>query len=117
MPNLVMEYTHSVDERINVQSLLEDLHTVLIKSEYFALTSIKSRAIRLHHWLVGDLADSVDFIHLTLEPLAGLSDEQKSILSAALMAVLNQQALHVQSLTINIRDMDPLCFAKETHFS
>lgn len=112
MPNLVMEYSNSVDERVNVQGLLEDLHQVALQSGLFDVGSVKSRAIRVHNWLIGDESDSVDFIHISFELLAGRTDEQKRELSRQLMAVLQQQASHVRSLTVNMRDMDTECFQK-----
>ena len=57
MPNLVMEYSNSVDERVNVQLLLEDLHQAEISSGLFEVSSVKSRALRCYHWLVGDEED------------------------------------------------------------
>ena len=39
MPNLVVEYSSSVDERVNTQGLLEDLHQVLIDSGLFYSSS------------------------------------------------------------------------------
>ncbi|RJX64830.1 5-carboxymethyl-2-hydroxymuconate isomerase [Vibrio sinensis] len=112
MPNLVMEYSNSVDERVNVQGLLEDLHHVVLRSELFDCASVKSRALRCHHWLVGEEGDSVDFIHISFELLSGRSSEQKRELSRQLMNVLQEQAGHVRSLTINIRDMDKESFQK-----
>jgi len=112
MPNLVMEYSNSVDERVNVQGLLEDLHQVALQSGLFDVGSVKSRALRCHNWLIGDEADSVDFIHISFELLDGRTAEQKRDLSRQLMTVLQEQASHVRSLTVNIRDMDKDCFQK-----
>ena len=67
MPNLVLEYSNSVDERVNVQGLLEDLHKVTLDSGLFELASVKSRALRCHNWLVGEEGDSVDFIHINFD--------------------------------------------------
>lgn len=112
MPNLVLEYTNSVDERVNIQGLLEDLHQVTLECGLFQVNDVKSRALRCHHWLIGELEDSVDFIHITFELLEGRSTEQKQQLSDALMAVLQQQASEVKSLTVNMRDMDRDSFRK-----
>lgn len=112
MPNLVMEYSNSVDERINVQGLLADLHQVAIDSGLFDTGSVKSRALRCHQWLIGHQGDSVDFIHISFELLAGRSAESKRELSRKFMEVLVEKASHVHSLTINIRDMDADCFQK-----
>ncbi|GAL15095.1 5-carboxymethyl-2-hydroxymuconate delta-isomerase [Vibrio astriarenae] len=112
MPNLIMEYTNTVEEQVNVQGLLEDLHRVAIDSGLFDVTSIKSRALRCHHWLIGEDEDDSDFIHITFELLDGRTEEQKRELSRGLMVVLAEQASHIKSLTINIRDMDRSCFQK-----
>ncbi|KJY82671.1 5-carboxymethyl-2-hydroxymuconate isomerase [Vibrio galatheae] len=112
MPNLVMEYSNSVDERVNIQGLLEDLHNVALSCGLFDIDSVKSRSLRCHNWLIGDSGDSQDFIHLSFELLDGRTAEQKRDLSRQLMAVLQEQASHVHSLTVNIRDMDKDCFQK-----
>ncbi|PXA71534.1 MULTISPECIES: 5-carboxymethyl-2-hydroxymuconate Delta-isomerase [Vibrio] len=112
MPNLVLEYSNSVEERVNIQGLLEDLHQVAIDSGLFETASIKSRTLRCHHWLIGEQGDSVDFIHLSFELLDGRSAQQKRELSRQLMTVLAEQASQVHSLTINVRDMDKDSFQK-----
>ncbi|USD65467.1 5-carboxymethyl-2-hydroxymuconate Delta-isomerase [Vibrio sp. SCSIO 43136] len=112
MPNLVLEYSNSVEQRVNVQGLLEDLHQVAMESGLFDIASIKSRALRCHHWLIGDKEDSEDFIHISFELLSGRTEEQKRDLSRQLMAVLQQQADSIHSLTVNVRDMDRSCFQK-----
>ncbi len=45
MPNLVMEYSNSVDERINVQGLLEDLHRAAIDSGLYKFGKISRAAL------------------------------------------------------------------------
>ncbi|WP_299688525.1 5-carboxymethyl-2-hydroxymuconate Delta-isomerase [uncultured Vibrio sp.] len=115
MPNLVLEYSNSVDERVNIQGLLEDLHQVALTCGLFDVPSVKSRSLRCHNWLVGDEEDSVDFIHISFELLAGRTEQQKRELSRTLMQTLQEQASHVRSLTVNIRDMDKGCFQKVTN--
>ncbi|MGR5239089.1 5-carboxymethyl-2-hydroxymuconate Delta-isomerase [Vibrio alfacsensis] len=112
MPNLVLEYSSSVDERVNVQGLLEDLHKVALDSGLFELASVKSRAFECHDWLVGEEGNSADFIHISFDLLAGRTPEQKRELSRALMSVLQTHANHVRSLTVNVRDMDIESFQK-----
>ncbi|MEZ9856281.1 5-carboxymethyl-2-hydroxymuconate Delta-isomerase, partial [Vibrio breoganii] len=75
MPNLVLEYSNSVDERVNIQGLLEDLHQVALTCGLFDVPSVKSRSLRCHNWLVGDEEDSVDFIHISFELLSGRTEE------------------------------------------
>ncbi|MCG3729601.1 5-carboxymethyl-2-hydroxymuconate Delta-isomerase [Vibrio cincinnatiensis] len=115
MPNLVLEYSNSVEERVNIQGLLEDLHQVTLQSGLFEASSVKSRTLRCHHWLIGDQGNSADFIHLNVELLDGRTESQKQRLAQQLIQVLSEQASQVYSLTVNIRDMDSACFQKETH--
>lgn len=112
MPNLVLEYSNSVEERLNVPSLLEDLHHVALKCGLFDASSVKSRTLRCHHWLIGEEGNSVDFIHVSFDLLSGRTQQQKRDLSRQLMAVLQEKAGHVCSLTVNVRDMDKECFQK-----
>lgn len=112
MPNLVLEYTNSVDERVNMQGLLEDLHQVALDSGLFRSIDIKSRALRCHHWLIGELGDSEDFINVTFELLEGRTDEQKRQLAEKLKDVLLDKASNVKSLSVNVRDMDKNAFQK-----
>ncbi|MGL6260770.1 5-carboxymethyl-2-hydroxymuconate Delta-isomerase [Vibrio sp. WXL210] len=112
MPNLIMEYTNTLEERVNVQGLLEDLHQVVLDSGLFELNDVRSRALRYHHWLIGEHQDDADFIHLRFELLAGRSDVQKQTLSEQLMTVLQTQASQVGSLSVDVRDMDPVGFCK-----
>ncbi|MEZ8988997.1 5-carboxymethyl-2-hydroxymuconate Delta-isomerase [Vibrio breoganii] len=114
MPNLVMEYTDSLEDRLNTQGLLQDMHQALIDSGLFDLNSVKSRTLRCHSWLIGDSEDQNDFIHVTVELLSGRTPEQKKALSQSVFAILTEQASWVGSVTVNIRDMDRDCFAKHT---
>ena len=112
MPNLVLEYSNSVDERVNIQGLLEDLPQDTLNWGLFDVPSVKSRSLRCHNWLVGDEEDNVDFVHISFELLSGRTEEQKRELSRLLMQTLQEQASHIRSLTVNIRDMDKSCIQK-----
>ncbi|NLS13512.1 5-carboxymethyl-2-hydroxymuconate Delta-isomerase [Vibrio sp. SM6] len=112
MPNLVLEYSNSAEERVSMPALLADLHHVMLQSGLFEASSVKSRTLRGHQWLIGEEGDSVDFIHVTVELLVGRSDEQKSELADALITTLSHSASHIRTLTVNLRDMEPCGFRK-----
>ncbi|MGB2079217.1 MAG: 5-carboxymethyl-2-hydroxymuconate Delta-isomerase [Vibrio sp.] len=110
VPHIVLEYSNRIEERANIQSILEDLHQITIASGLFSIDLIKSRAIRINDWLVADQNDNVDFAHLTVEMLAGRSEAQRKALAEALCESLQSQLDFVASITVNIREMDPSCF-------
>lgn len=106
MSNLVMEYTASVEEQVNVSLLLEELHDSMLTSGVFDTSAVKSRAVRIHQWLVGDKKDSLDFIDVTIELVDGITSEQKRALSRSLLQVLETQACCIPNLAVNIRDIE-----------
>jgi len=112
VPNLIMEYADPVAERVNVPGLLEDLHQILLSCGLFEPDSIKSRCYPCHTWLVGAEGDLNTFIHIELSMLSGRSSEQKRDLSRSLITVLEQHASTINSLTVDIRDMDRDSFIK-----
>ncbi|MGF1680948.1 5-carboxymethyl-2-hydroxymuconate Delta-isomerase [Photobacterium makurazakiensis] len=112
MPNLVMEYADPVAERVNITGLLEDLHHILLACELFEPDSVKSRSYPCHNWLVGEEGDLHSFIHIELSMLSGRNPELKRELARELMAVLEQHASAINSLTIDMRDMDRESFLK-----
>lgn len=110
MPHIVMEYSNSLEERANVQTLLEALHQAAIDSQLFDIHLIKSRAMRFNHWLVADQADVLDFIHVSVDILEGRSLEQREALSKAMLQALQAQLDFPLSLTVNVREMNRQVF-------
>jgi 5-carboxymethyl-2-hydroxymuconate isomerase len=71
---------------------------------------IKIRATGYDRYLVAGKRDS--FCHLTVYLLAGRTLEQKVHLSEALRASLAARLPQTRSLSVDIRDMDPVAYKK-----
>jgi 5-carboxymethyl-2-hydroxymuconate isomerase len=112
VPNLVMEYADPVAERVNVPGLLEDLHQILLTCGLFEPDSVKCRSYPCHTWLVGTEGDLNTFIHIELSMLSGRTTEQKRELARSLISMLEQHASTINSLTVDVRDMDRDSFIK-----
>ncbi|MGF1691596.1 5-carboxymethyl-2-hydroxymuconate Delta-isomerase [Photobacterium kagoshimensis] len=112
MPNLVVEYADPVAERVNVAGLLDDLHRVMLASGLFEADAVKTRAYPCHNWLIGEDGVKQTFIHIELSLLSGRTVEQKRVLTREVMAELEKHAADINSLTIDVRDMDPETFLK-----
>ncbi|WP_413112751.1 5-carboxymethyl-2-hydroxymuconate Delta-isomerase [Thaumasiovibrio sp. DFM-14] len=112
MPNLVMEYSESVAEQVNIAALLDDLHQVCLQSALFEDDAIKSRCYPCHHWQIGRREDSCDFIHVDFALLSGRDEQSKQRLAEQFLGVLRHHAGAVFSLTIEMRDMDKATFTK-----
>ncbi|GAD90121.1 MULTISPECIES: 5-carboxymethyl-2-hydroxymuconate Delta-isomerase [Vibrio] len=113
MPNLVMEYSDALEGRLNIHSVLQDMHQIMIDSELFECNSIRSRTLRTHLWLIGESEDQHNFIHVSIELLEGRNNEQKKALSESIFQLLVDQASWVGSLSVNVREMDKECFHKQ----
>ena len=112
MPHLICEYSDPVSERVNIDLLLEDLHSCLIDSKEFEPGNVKTRAYACHQWLVGESHDSKDFIHISLYLLSGRSTDVKRALSERILWVLQTHAAQIESLTVDVRDMDVNVYRK-----
>ncbi|MDN3576337.1 5-carboxymethyl-2-hydroxymuconate Delta-isomerase [Chitinimonas viridis] len=66
MPHIVIEYTDNLAEQPDFRQLFAELHAALVETGDVAEIDIKSRAIRLTDWYVGDGNASHAFVHLKL---------------------------------------------------
>ncbi|GAD80899.1 5-carboxymethyl-2-hydroxymuconate Delta-isomerase [Vibrio ezurae] len=110
MPNLIMEYSDALEGRLNIHSMLQDMHQIMIDSDLFECNSIRSRTLRTHLWLIGESEDQHNFIHISIELIEGRTPEQKKALSDRIFQLLVEQANWVGSLSVDVRDMDQECF-------
>jgi 5-carboxymethyl-2-hydroxymuconate isomerase len=115
MPHLTLEYTNNLPE-FDVQQILLAINTILIKSGHFEGPDIKSRAVRLDHFMVGNGSVATAFAHVTLRLLHGRSPETKSVLANSLLgamqsAVQTDRATALQ-LSVEICDMERTSYAK-----
>lgn len=70
MPHMVLEYTDNLIP-LNVDALLNDLHTTLAKADFTEPERIKTRAIPLKQYLVGSKGNQGTMVHLTLSVMSG----------------------------------------------
>lgn len=120
MPHLTVEYTDNLPD-FKPRSLLDALNQVLIDSGEFETLSIKSRAICLHDYQIGDQAGGQAFVHTHLNLLDGRSDATKQQLSARLLAVLDSMVATAPGIAlqrcVEIRDVHRASYAKSTSTS
>ena len=115
MPHLTLEYTSNLPA-FDVQQALLAFNTVLIESGHFEGPDIKSRAVRLDSFMVGDYSFPTGFAHVTLRLLDGRSPETKGMLANDLLGVL-QSLVHTDNatalqLSVDICDMERSSYAK-----
>lgn len=117
MPHLTLEYTDNLSA-LPLRPLLHALNQRLIASGQFSGPDIKSRALPLTQYLVGDQDDGQAFVHLRLALLDGRDDAVKQALSTALLQILQQQVTAPDGcalqLCVEVCDIHRASYAKHS---
>lgn len=104
MPHCVIEYTRDVEQKIDINNLLETAFNAVETCGHFDRAAIKARAIGFDIFKSGQNRD--DYIHIKLRILSGRTPEQKKEISDHMVANLSQHIENTKSLTVEIIDMD-----------
>lgn len=115
MPHLVLEYTANLLPDFEPAQALHRMNTVMLASGEFEPDHIKSRAVRLDDFLVGDAAPG-GFMHARLHLLAGRDASTKQDLTEGLVAALRScvmsSPVHPVQITAEALDMDRNAYSK-----
>jgi 5-carboxymethyl-2-hydroxymuconate isomerase len=110
MPHLVIEYSRDALQREKVAELMERLYEAAWQTGVMNAADVKVRALAYDDFLLAGKRDS--FVHLSVYLLAGRTPEQKVELSTRLRQVMVESGADVVSLSVDIRDMDPIAYKK-----
>lgn len=110
MPHLVMDYSADHLGRDRVGPLMEQLAATAAATGVMNAADIKVRARGFDDYLIAGRRDS--FVHLAVYLLAGRAPAQKESLSVALRETLVGHCPDITSLSVDIRDMDPIAYKK-----
>lgn len=110
MPHLVIEYSDGALDKDRLRQLMEALAAAAAQTGVMNAEDIKVRARSYDDFLIAGKRDS--FVHLTVCLLAGRTPDQKVGLSIKLRQTMTELCPDVVSLSVDIRDMDPLAYKK-----
>jgi 5-carboxymethyl-2-hydroxymuconate isomerase len=110
MPHLVIEYSSDALDKDAVTSLMERISATAWQTGVMRAEDIKVRACGYDDFLVAGKSES--FVHLSVYLLLGRTSEQKVKLSEQLRATMMELCPDVISLSVDVRDMDPLAYKK-----
>ena len=108
MPHCIIEHSIEIDGDV----LVSLVHQGALQSELFQPqgSDIKVRAIPYSHYQTGSV--DIEFVHVTLKILSGRSTEQKSRLSALVLARLQTRLKKNCSLSVEVVDIDRDSYTK-----
>lgn len=111
MPHLVIEYSADTLDKDKVARLMEQLFVAAGQTGVMQPEDIKVRARSYDDFLLAGKRDS--FVHLSVYLLAGRTPEQKVTLSTRLRQTMADLCPDVTSLSVDVRDMDPVAYKKK----
>jgi 5-carboxymethyl-2-hydroxymuconate isomerase len=119
MPHIIAEYSANLEDSLDVQGLVDDLHQAAIDSQVAELPGIRSRAERRDHFRVADGNSANGFVHIVARLRVGRTLAQREALGKLLFAAADKRlagvyARHPVGLTIEIHEIDHLTFRRNT---
>jgi 5-carboxymethyl-2-hydroxymuconate isomerase len=110
MPHCVIDYSAGVAEEVAIDELMQAVHFGAMDSGLFPEYDIKTRARSFEHHRTGQTRDS--FVHVAVHLLSGRSDEQKVMLSEAVLARVEPMLPRVVSVGVEIIDIHRASYRK-----
>lgn len=111
MPHLVIEYSSDGHGgHLDIGKLMQAVHEVAADSGTMKVTDIRVRASAFSDYLVAGHKDG--FCHVSVYLRGGRSPAQKIAVSEALCDLLAAMLPETKSVSVDIRDMDPIAYRK-----
>jgi 5-carboxymethyl-2-hydroxymuconate isomerase len=109
MPHIVCHY--SANQKMpSIGEVLLNLHNAAVSTGVVKAEDLKIRAQSFDEFLVA--AERRSFFHVAFYLLTGRTRQQKQALSVEIRRVLSELLSETNSISVDIRDMDPEAYKK-----
>lgn len=112
MPHVTVQYTANIAGDADIPGLLERMNAVLIaQNGVFPVKAVRSRAIELTHYRVGDGRNDYAFLHVTVAIMPGRPKElvdsvRKQLFAAVMDHLAPLTARRHLGVTLEIQEMN-----------
>ncbi|WP_018996043.1 5-carboxymethyl-2-hydroxymuconate Delta-isomerase [Hirschia maritima] len=103
MPNCTIEYSASLENKLDPNQLVENVQEHTIASGLFSPETVKTRAIAYNYHTAHD--GNPHFIHITASILPGRTDKQKKQLAETIISGLQKLALKQVTFTVDVQEL------------
>lgn len=97
MPHQIIEYSANLDERLDIQALVDGMHKAAMDVEGLPLGGLRTRAARRDVYQVADRHPDNAFVHVILKLGHGRSEEKRREFGEALFGALCELLAPVSS--------------------
>ena len=88
MPHQLIEYSANLESRVDVQSLVDHMHSAAQAIDGLPLGGLRTRALRREHYAIADRHPDNAFVHVNLKLGSGRDVETRNGFGEALLAAL-----------------------------
>ena len=120
MPHIIAEYSANLEDHLDVQALVDDLHQAAIGVQVAEIVGIRTRAVARRQFRVADGNPANGFVHITARLRRGRSAEQRKALGEALLTAADKRLAsvyptHPVAMTVEVHEIDPdMTFRRNT---
>ena len=119
MPHIIVEYSANLDDQLDMQRLVDDLHQVVVDSRVAEVAAIRTRAKRRDIFRVADGDPKNAFVHVTMRLRIGRSTELRTQLAEALLAATDRNLQRAYTdraiaITVEMEEIDNITARKNT---
>jgi len=110
MPQIKLEYTDNIPDKINFEDTFSKIHHLLHDIAGIAIHNCKSRAVKLDKYYIGDGISKSKFVHLEIALLEGRTKEIKQRIAEEILQILKKNYLTKRliddlQVTVEIKDI------------
>ncbi len=106
MPHIVLEYSENLSGETDIPGLVQELHATLAKEESVDLKRIKSRAVPLNIYTVGDKGAAASMLHIVLK-LMPRPDHVAKRMAQDLQKIARAKVKSDTSITVEVVTLNP----------
>lgn len=110
MPHMVISYAKPVADQVDVQTLVQEVWNGADESGLFDVSSIKSRAFPVEHY-VSAATDQL-FVHVDAKLFVGRTDAQKQDMLKRVFDKIDALVAQDVAISVEAIDMDKLNYLK-----
>jgi len=112
MPHVICEYSANLDKKIQIDALLETLHSAMMRTGAAELGGLRTRADRRDHYRIADNDPANGFVNVTIRVAKGRPPEIRRLIAETVFADARKHLDSVYAtspfvLSVEVQEIDP----------
>jgi 5-carboxymethyl-2-hydroxymuconate isomerase len=112
MPHVICEYSANLEKKVQIDALLETLHSAMMRTDAAELGGLRTRADRRDQYRIADNDPANGFVNVTIRVAKGRPPETRRLIAETVFADARR---HLESvfatspfvLSVEVQEIDP----------